>query len=52
MGHVVTFETSLALTPASSIDVEVGVAICLPPICCSSKQLVHREKILLIVRTL
>jgi hypothetical protein len=43
---------SLELIPANSIGVEVGVVVCLPPICCGSKQLVRCEQDLLIVGAL
>jgi hypothetical protein len=39
---------SLELIPANDIDVEVGVAVSLSPVCCGSKQLVCYEKDLMI----
>jgi hypothetical protein len=52
IGHVVSPETSLELIPVDSLDVGVAVAVSLPLICCSSKQLVCHEKNLLTVKTM
>jgi hypothetical protein len=41
MGHVVSPKMSHELIPANNIGAEVGVVVSLPPICCSSKQLVR-----------
>jgi hypothetical protein len=52
VGHIVCSEMSLELVPGDSLDVGVGVAVSLPPICCSSKSLVCHEENLLMVRIL
>jgi hypothetical protein len=51
-GHVVGTEMSLKLIPRNRIDVYVGVAAHLPPICCCSKELVHGKKDLIVIRAL
>jgi hypothetical protein len=48
----VSLEMSPELIPANTISIEVGVAVSLPPVYCSSKQLVHCEKDLLMVGAL
>jgi hypothetical protein len=48
----VSHETSLELILANSIGVEVGVAVGLPLVCCSSKQLVCCKENLLSVGAL
>jgi hypothetical protein len=43
---------SLEIIPVDNLDVGVGVVVSLPPFYYGSKQLVHREKNLLTVKTL
>jgi hypothetical protein len=52
MGHIVGTETSLELIPHNIIDVCLGVALHLPPICCCSKELVHGKQNFLAIRAL
>jgi hypothetical protein len=51
-GHVVSLEMSLELIAANSIDIEMGVAVSLPPVCCDSKRLVCCKENLLQVGAL
>jgi hypothetical protein len=37
IGHVVSSETSLKLIPGDGLNIGVGVAVGLPPVCCGSK---------------
>jgi hypothetical protein len=39
MGHVVSLEMIIELIPANCLGIELGVAVCLPPVCHGSKQL-------------
>jgi hypothetical protein len=48
----VCMEMSLELIPCNRVDVYVGVAVHLPPICCRSKELVLNKKNLLAIRAL
>jgi hypothetical protein len=52
MGHVVSPEASLELIAGDCLNTGVGVAVSLPLIYCSSKQLVCLKKNFLTVRTL
>jgi hypothetical protein len=52
VGHIVSSEMSLEFIPVDSLIVGVGVVVGLPPVCYIPKQLVCREKNLLIVRAL
>jgi hypothetical protein len=47
--HIVGMETSLELIPHNRIDICVGIAVCLPPICYHSKELVHVKKDILMI---
>jgi hypothetical protein len=42
-------ETSLELVPHDRVNIWMGVAVCLPPICCRTKELVHGKKNLLAI---
>jgi hypothetical protein len=52
LGHVVSPEASFELILGDGLNIGVGVAVSLPLVCCSSKQLVHHEKHLFTVGTL
>jgi hypothetical protein len=52
VGSVVSPETSLELILPNHLGIEVGVAVGLPLVYCSSKQLVCYKENLLTVRTL
>jgi hypothetical protein len=52
VGHVVSPEVSFELIPGDGLNIGVGVAVSLPPVCYGSKQLVHCEKHLFTVGTL
>jgi hypothetical protein len=43
---------SLELIPRDGVDVCMGVAVCLPPVGCRSKELVHGKKNFLMIRAL
>jgi hypothetical protein len=45
-------ETSLELVPRDGVDIYMGVTVCLPPICCRTKELVHGKKNFLMIRAL
>jgi hypothetical protein len=45
-------ETSLELIPRDGVDINMGVTISLPPICCRTNELVRDEKNLLVIRAL
>jgi hypothetical protein len=52
IGHVVGTEMSLEFIPCNRADVYVGLSVCLPPVCCCSKELVHGKKNFLMIRAL
>jgi hypothetical protein len=43
---------SLELVPRDGVDVYMGVALCLPPVSCCAKELVHGKKNFLVIRAL
>jgi hypothetical protein len=45
-------ETSLEPIPRDKVDIYMGVTLCLPPICCHTKELVCGKKNLLTIRAL
>jgi hypothetical protein len=49
MGYIVITEMSLELVPSDGVDISKGVIVCLPPICCCTKELVHCKKNLLVI---
>jgi hypothetical protein len=51
-GHIVGMKMSLELIPHNGVDIYVGVAVCLPPICCHSKELVCGKKNFLTIHAL
>jgi hypothetical protein len=51
-GYIVVTETSLKLIPCDGVDIYMGATVCLPPICCRTKQLVRGKKNLLAIRAL
>jgi hypothetical protein len=51
-GYIVVTETSLEPVPCDVIDICMGVTVCLPPICCRTKELVRSKKNLLVIRAL
>jgi hypothetical protein len=44
VGHIMTLEASFELIPGDGLNIDVGVAVSLLPVCCGSKQLVRRKK--------
>jgi hypothetical protein len=44
IGYIVVIKMSLKLVPRDGVDICMGVTICLPPICCRTKELVHGKK--------
>jgi hypothetical protein len=52
MGHVVSPKVSLELIPGDSLDTGVSVIVSLPPVSCSTKQLVLHKKSLFTVGAL
>jgi hypothetical protein len=52
VGHIVVMEMSLELVPHDGVDICMGVTVCLPPICCRTKELVHGKKNFLSIRAL
>jgi hypothetical protein len=48
-GYIVVTETSLELIPRDGVDICMGVTVCLSPICCRTKELVHGKKNLLVI---
>jgi hypothetical protein len=40
---------SLELIPRDGVDICMGVTVCLPPICCHTKELVRSKKNLLMI---
>jgi hypothetical protein len=51
-GHIVVMEVSLELIPRDGVDINMGVAVSLLPICCRTKELVCSKKNLLTIRAL
>jgi hypothetical protein len=45
-------ETSLELIPCDGVNICMGVTVCLPPICCRTKELVRGKKNLLAISAL
>jgi hypothetical protein len=45
-------EMSLELIPRDGVDICMGVAVCLPPICYYTNELVHGKKNFLTIRAL
>jgi hypothetical protein len=45
----VVTETSLELIPRDGVDICMGFTVCLPPICCRTKELVRSKKNLLAI---
>jgi hypothetical protein len=45
-------EMSLELIPRDGVDICMGVTVCLPPICCRTKELVRGKKNLLAIHAL
>jgi hypothetical protein len=52
VGYIVVTEMSLELVPSDGVDICMGAIVCLPPICCSTKELVRGKKNLLTIRAL
>jgi hypothetical protein len=52
MRHIAGTEMSLELVPHDGVDVGMGVAVCLPPVGCHSKELVHGKKNFLTIHAL
>jgi hypothetical protein len=48
-GHVVGMKMSLELIPRNRVNICVGIAVRLPPICCYSKELVRGKKNFLMI---
>jgi hypothetical protein len=48
----VVTEMSLELIQRDGVDICMGASICLPPICCRTKELVHGKKNLLTIHAL
>jgi hypothetical protein len=48
----VVTEMSLELVPCDGVDICMGVTVCLPPICCRTKELMRSKKNLLTIRAL
>jgi hypothetical protein len=49
VGYIVITETSLEFIPSDGVDICIGAIVCLPPICCSTKELVRDKKNLLAI---
>jgi hypothetical protein len=45
-------ETSLELVSRDGVDICISVTVCLPPICCRTKELVHDKKNILTIHAL
>jgi hypothetical protein len=52
VGYIVVTETSLELILRDGVNICMGVIVCLSPICCHTKELVHGKKNLLVIRAL
>jgi hypothetical protein len=52
MGYIVVTEMSLELIPRDGVNIYMGVTICLPPICCRTKELVRCKKNFVMIRAL
>jgi hypothetical protein len=48
-GYIVVTETSLEPVPRDGVNIYMGVTVCLPPICCRTKELVRGKKNLLVI---
>jgi hypothetical protein len=48
----VVTEMSLELIPRDGVDICMGVTVCLPPICCRTKELVRGKKNFLMIHAL
>jgi hypothetical protein len=51
-GYVVVMEMSLKLVPCDGVDICMGATVCLPPICCHTKELVCDKKNFLAIHAL
>jgi hypothetical protein len=49
VGYIVITKMSLKLVPSDGVDICMGAIVCLPPICCSTKELVSGKKNLLVI---
>jgi hypothetical protein len=49
MVYIVVMEDSLELVPRDGVDICKGAIVCLPPICCRTKELVRGKKNLLAI---
>jgi hypothetical protein len=52
VGYIVVTETSLELVPRDGVNICMGAIVCLPPICCRTKELVRGKKNLLTIYAL
>jgi hypothetical protein len=48
----VSTKTSLELIPCDGVNVHMGVAVCLPPVCCCYIELIRSKKDFLVIRAL
>jgi hypothetical protein len=48
-GYIVVTKISLELVPRDGVDICMGVTLCLPPICCHTKELVRGKKNFLVI---
>jgi hypothetical protein len=51
-GYIVITKMSLEQVPSDGVDICMGATVCLPPIRCSIKELVHGKKNLLAIYAL
>jgi hypothetical protein len=51
-GYIVVTKMCLELVPCDGVDICMGVTVCLPPICCHTKELVHGKNYFLMIRAL